>query len=228
MKKIAVLCDFDGTIANEDVGDLLFQTFSDRESSLQLIDLWKRGLISSRECLEKECSSALVSREELDRFIHRRGLDTYFKDFHDFARKCGIELAILSDGLDYYIEKMLLRHGVADIDFFANRLVISDHSLKVEFPYYDTLDCRDCGNCKKYHLENYKKAGYFVVYVGDGLSDRCPAEEADMVFAKGDLLKYCRENGVKHVRFGNFRDIEREMLKRFLLTDAGCDELSGT
>jgi len=227
MKKIAIICDFDGTVADEDVGNLLFRTFTSGGASREIVARWKQGEISSRECLEQECSIARASKRDLDKFISDRKLDMYFKDFLDFAKKRKMEVVILSDGLDYYIEKMLLRNGVAELDFFANRLEFEDHSLRVSFPYFDLLDCKDCGNCKKYHLDKYKQEGYYIVYVGDGLSDRCPAEHADMVFAKGDLAAHCRKNGIDHVGFVNFRDVEREILNKVVLED-DLDEFMGT
>jgi 2-hydroxy-3-keto-5-methylthiopentenyl-1-phosphate phosphatase len=224
MRKIAILCDFDGTVAGDDVGNLLFRTFAEEKAARAVVDEWKLGLISSRECLERECGLASVSKDELDRFIKARKLDEYFKDFLDFARKRGMEIVIVSDGLDYYIEKMLLRHGAGDIEFFANQLELSDHSLRVDFPYYDLMDCKDCGNCKRHHLEKFRSAGFYVVYVGNGLSDRCPAQYADLVFAKGDLLTYCRKQDIAFVKFDNFRDVEREMLKRLVINGSVSDE----
>jgi len=225
-KKIAIVCDFDGTVAGEDVGNLLFRTFTPDGRASEVVAQWKQGLMSSRECLERECAMARVSKEELDLFIQRRSLDPYFKDFWDFAKKSGMEMVILSDGLDYYIEKMLVRNGVADVEFYANKLRLSDHTMEVEFPYYDLLDCKDCGNCKKYHLERYREKGYFIIYVGDGLSDRCPSESADLVFAKGDLLLHCRRKGIEHVEFRNFRDVEREVLQRFFLGQGDLEHAS--
>ena len=224
MKKIAVLCDFDGTVAREDVGNLLFQTFADAGECCQAVNQWKRGLITSRDCLEREAALARASREALDDFITQRKLDPYFKDFVDFARRRKMEIIIVSDGLDYYIERMLMRTGLAHIDFFANALHLNDHLLHVRFPYYDMLDCRSCGNCKTYHMEKYKADGYFVVYIGNGLSDRCPSKYADFVFAKGDLLDYCTKNGVESTEFRNFRDVERELLSRFVLNGDFSDE----
>jgi 2-hydroxy-3-keto-5-methylthiopentenyl-1-phosphate phosphatase len=218
LKKIAILCDFDGTVARDDVGNLLFRTFSDLHECLDTVDQWKQGLISSRDCLAREASLAHVSRDALDQFIGARRLDPYFKDFVDFAGRRGMELVIVSDGLDYYIERMLLKAGVAHVDFFANVLHLDDHTLHVRFPYYDLLDCRSCGNCKTYHMEKYKAKGYFVVYIGNGLSDCCPSKYADFVFAKGDLLRYCNEKGIESAEFRNFRDVEREFLSRFVLT----------
>lgn len=217
--KIAILCDFDGTVARDDVGNLLFQKFAGAEESGAVVREWKAGLISSKECLEREAKLARVSREALDEFIARRKLDPYFKDFVDFARRSSMEVIIVSDGLDYYIEKMLIRSGLAHLDFFANALKVNERALHVKFPYYDLLDCKSCGNCKTYHMQKYKADGYFVVYVGNGLSDRCPSEYADLVFAKGDLLCYCRDNGVESTAFGNFRDVERELVRRFVLNE---------
>ncbi len=123
--------------------------------------------------------------KSLDKFIAKRKLDPYFKDFVDFARRREMEIVIVSDGLDYYIEKMLIRTGLAHLDFYANSLKLNEDKLHVRFPFYDMLDCQSCGNCKTYHMEKYKADGYFVVYVGNGFSDRCPSEYADLVFAKG-------------------------------------------
>jgi len=219
MKKIAVLCDFDGTVARDDVGNLLFSTFVPGGSALAVVERWKRGEISSRECLETECSMARVSRESLDSFVGERKLDPYFKDFHDFAKRRGMEVVIMSDGLDYYIERILVRNGLGGIHFFANRLHFNGKGLEVEFPWYNVLECTDCGCCKTHHLYRYRDQGYFIIYVGDGLSDRCPCETADLVFAKGDLLRHCRQKGIAHVEFRNFRDVEREVLRRMILTN---------
>ncbi|NIM20703.1 MAG: MtnX-like HAD-IB family phosphatase [Candidatus Latescibacteria bacterium] len=219
MRDIAILCDFDGTVAREDVGHLLFRKFSEPNGTTEVVSKWKRGEISSKECLEREAELARVSQEELDEFILLRKLDPYFKDFLDFALKRGMEVAIVSDGLDYYIEKMLLRSGAAHVDFYANCLSLTNHSLKLSFPFYDLLECTSCANCKTYHLEQYREKGFYIVYVGNGLSDKCPCQSADLVFAKGDLLEFCRENEIQHIAFSNFRDVEREVLKRLVIDD---------
>jgi 2-hydroxy-3-keto-5-methylthiopentenyl-1-phosphate phosphatase len=217
MRKIAVLCDFDGTVAQDDVGNLLFRTFAAHGDAAEVVSRWERGEISSRECLEQEASLASCCAEELRKFVHARPLDPYFKDFHDFARQRGIEVVVLSDGLDFYIEQILIRNGLGQIEFFANQLRLEGQKMRVEFPWYNLLECTDCGCCKTHHLLRYREAGYFIVYVGDGLSDRCPCGSADLVFAKGDLLAHCRKENIAHVEFRNFRDVEREVLKRLVL-----------
>ncbi len=219
MRKIAIFCDFDGTVAQDDVGNLLFSTFSNDGESQRIVKKWERGEISSRECLEREAELVNVERRDLDKFILRQKLDPFFKDFYDFIKKRNIEVVIMSDGLDYYIETLLVRNGLGEIDFYANHLIIEDRRLKIEFPHYDLLECADCGCCKTHHLYRYRDDGYFIIYVGDGLSDRCPSEVADMVFAKNDLLDYCRQKEIEHIEFSTFRDVEREVLQRIILGD---------
>ena len=223
MSRIAVLCDFDGTIAQDDVGNLFFRTFGGEEPTTEFVEQWKKGLMSSRKCLEREASLVTASRREVDRFVSRRKLDPYFKDFIDFAGRNGMEVVIVSDGLDYYIEALLMRNGLGEIEFSANVMELTQGRVHLEFPYYDMRDCRDCGNCKTYHLEKYKRAGYYIVYVGNGLSDRCPSTYSDFVFAKGELLEFCRANNLVHAEFKNFRDVEREILSRFVLRN-GLDD----
>lgn len=217
MRKIAVLCDFDGTVAREDVGNLLFRTFAPSGDAAAVVSRWERGEISSRECLEQEAALAQCCATELHKFVQSRPLDPYFKDFHDFARQRGIEVVVLSDGLDYYIEQILIRNGLGEIEFFANQLRLEGQKMRVAFPWYNLLECTDCGCCKTHHLLRYREQGYFIVYVGDGLSDRCPCESADLVFAKGELADHCRQRNIAHVEFRNFRDVEREVLRRLVL-----------
>jgi 2,3-diketo-5-methylthio-1-phosphopentane phosphatase len=218
-KKIAILCDFDGTVASEDVGNLLFKTFSNGGDTERVVERWHRGEISSRECLEQEAEMARARRGDLDKFVLERRLDPYFKDFYDFAKKRGMEVVIVSDGLDYYIESMLVRNGLGEIDFVANHLEFEGDVLRIGFPHYDLLSCEDCACCKTHHLFRYRDDGYFIIYVGDGLSDACPSSSADLVFAKGQLKNFCRKSGIDHVEFTNFRDVEREVLQRLVLAD---------
>lgn len=218
--RISILCDFDGTIAERDVGHCLFENFvPERERWLETLEKWKMGLISSRECLETEISWLDAGMGEIERFVGNESLDPYFRDFVDFCVKRKYDILILSDGLDYYIDSLLMREGVGFVPFRANHLVHDgDHVSGIDFPYFDTRECTMCGNCKLHHLEEKERGGYFTVYVGNGLSDRCPAEHAGLVLAKGELLDHCMRKKISCVPFENFRDVERELTNRFVIT----------
>ena len=46
-----------------------------------------------------------------------------------------------------------------------------------------------------------------MVYVGDGRNDLCPARRSDAVFARDELLRLCREEGVPVRQFNDFTDV---------------------
>ena len=209
----AIICDFDGTIAVRDIGHHFFESLvSDTSLWEELLEKWKIGLISSKECLMREISMIDAGREDLDRFIENEKFDPYFKDFVDFCEKRKYEFVILSDGLDYYIDSMLMNNGLGYLEFRANHLVFEMERISgIEFPWFDKIDCSLCGNCKRYHIEEIKRKGFTSIYIGNGYSDRCPAEYADIIFAKSDLLAHCRQKGLDHIEFENFRDVEREL-----------------
>lgn len=209
--KVAIVCDFDGTVAKRDVGHCFFETYvRDGERREKILEEWKVGILSSRDCLEEEVSMLEAGTEELREFVDKEELDPYFSDFVDFCNTRKYEILILSDGLDYYIDYILMKFGLGFIDYKANHLRISNGDIKgVDFPYYDLIDCRMCGNCKRKHVEDLVLKGYFTVYVGNGFSDRCASQYADIIFAKDDLLDHCSHEKISHEKFDNFRDVER-------------------
>ncbi|MGQ9854384.1 MAG: MtnX-like HAD-IB family phosphatase, partial [Candidatus Oleimicrobiaceae bacterium] len=65
--RLRVFTDFDGTVAANDVGNGLFARFAHPDWR-KAVQAWKEGRISSRECLERECRLARVSREGLEAY----------------------------------------------------------------------------------------------------------------------------------------------------------------
>jgi len=202
-----VLVDFDGTITQKDVGALLFNTFSKNKSN-KIVSLWLKGKIGSKECLERECELIKITKLLFRKFALSQKIDDQFPTFVDLCNERKIKLVILSDGLDFYIKLILEKYGLEKVPFYSNLTRFENGKLKPEFPYYDR-GCGNCGNCKRYHLENLKGAKQKVVYIGDGLSDRCAVQEADFVFAKNDLRKFCVKESIKHFTFRGFKDVIR-------------------
>jgi 2-hydroxy-3-keto-5-methylthiopentenyl-1-phosphate phosphatase len=209
-----VLVDFDGTITQNDVGADLFDTFSKNESQ-KIVSLWLKGEISSRECLQRLCELIKITKSELKKFALSQKIDGKFPAFVDLCKREKLKLVILSDGLDFYIQLILEKFRLGKLPFYSNILRFEGGKLKPEFPYFDR-GCGNCGNCKKYHLKNLKGAEQKVVYIGDGLSDKCAVKEADIVFAKNDLHKFCVKEDIQHYPFRDFGDIIRIFQKSVL------------
>ena len=215
--KYRIYIDFDGTIALNDVGDKLFQTFAG-EGWEKPIREWAEGHISSKEVFIRECKMMHLTRDTLDAFSNEQRLDPTFKNFIAHCDQNGYPVTILSDGLDLYINKILKNHGFENIPVRSNRLIFENETrVRPEFPYFDK-GCTQCGNCKGYHIRKDRIDGETIVYVGDGLSDRCGVAESDIIFAKDDLEKFCIEKTIPYYRFDNFKDV----LNKFIdITNGG-------
>lgn len=212
--KVAVFCDFDGTIACRDVGYHIFHHFSGGRND-ELLPDWKKGRLSSRDCLLKEAAMSPLTESELFEFLDQFELDAGFATFAGKCEATGIDLFILSDGLDLYIDYLLKREDLAHIPVKANHGRVEDGYLKIEFPY-DCEGCNKCGNCKRERIQEYRDAhesDLEIVFVGDGFSDACAITEADKLFAKKDLERHCRMNNIKFKSYDDFFDVARQMDK---------------
>lgn len=209
-----VFSDFDGTIAVEDVGSQLFRRFAGDQAN-EIVRHYLEGTITARQCLERECEAVKsASPDEVGQFIDQFPLDPTFKAFVEFCRGRDIPLVVLSDGLDFYVEHLLKKNGFGDLSFFSNHLefVLSGAVTKLvpSFPHTDA-ECLLCGNCKRNHLMTLSSDDDIIVYVGDGISDRCPVRYADIVFAKGSLIRYCQEQNVTYHEFRDFSDVRQRL-----------------
>lgn len=216
---VRVFCDFDGTVAAEDVGNQLFRKFVGEEKAVEIVRHYLDGEITARQCLVRECEAVdNLTREEFDKFVDQFTLDAHFLSFFEFCRSKEIPLVILSDGLDAYVERVLANNGVSGLQFFANHVEFVRNGATTKFipsfPYTDS-ECEKCGNCKRNHMLVGSGDEDILVYVGDGISDRCPAKYADIVFAKKDLIKHCQLQNISYFEYHHFGDV-RERLEGIL------------
>ena len=204
-RPLRVFCDFDGTISAKDVGASLFNYFSSKRNS-GTVRLWIDQKISSRECLWRECHYIKASRQEMIEALNRIEIEKGFREFVDLLGKHRIPLHIVSDGLDFYIDAFLARAGFTGLDIHANHAHFLNGNLFPSFPYY-AAGCGSCGTCKGERVRALSKAGELTIYIGDGFSDRCAVGVADVLFARGDLVKVAQEKSVAWQSFADFYEI---------------------
>lgn len=205
-KRIKFFCDFDGTIATEDVGDLFFTTFTQGKAR-SVIQLWEGGKIDSREMYLRDLEYLTVSQTQLTDFIDSRSLDTTFETFAKFCAVHDVPVSILSDGMDLYIKPILERNHLSDLPVYCNELHWNgEQKLEINFPYFEHT-CGRCANCKGYQIRRLREKDDFIVFVGDGYSDLCGIKEADLIFAKDALATYCERERIKYLAFENFSNI---------------------
>jgi 2-hydroxy-3-keto-5-methylthiopentenyl-1-phosphate phosphatase len=211
--KLKLIIDFDGTIACGDIGNAFFRRFGG-DICGELIARYHAGEISARECFEGELNAmGRVRREEAEAFLATCDVDAGFSGLVDFCRSTGIPVTILSDGLDYYITALLGKGGCEDVPFFSNRLLWpaeEEGSPELQFPH-GNAECDRCACCKRNIMLDACGEEDVIVYVGDGYSDRCPVEYADVVFAKDSLQAWCQQKNISYYPYTDLREVRRRL-----------------
>ncbi|MGD9497698.1 MAG: MtnX-like HAD-IB family phosphatase [Armatimonadota bacterium] len=213
-----VMTDFDGTVTRRDTGWVVFDAL-DIPQAWDYEHRWRDREISSMECLAGQWGLVDVPPEELLALIDSIELDERFPEFVQRARDAGAEVVVASDGLSFYLDRMLARLGMAIceddpvpgerrecITRYVNEAWCTDEGVRIKFPHSNAA-CLQCGNCKRRHLTRLRMRYERVIYIGDGYSDRCPALAAEIVFAKDHLAQLLDELGVPYQPFEDFGDI---------------------
>lgn len=211
-----MISDFDGTICTVDVGNRVLSHFTN-ESWDHIDREYIRGSIGSREAYSRIAPLISANPLRLNSYVLKLGkLDPFFARFYRLAKKKGVDVKIVSDGLDFYIRAIMEKHRLGEIEFFANTVVFGNNdTLTFDFPEANAL-CGRCGTCKNRILNNHRLMYETIIYVGDGHSDICPSRCADLVFAKDVLLRKCEEEGTAPYRpFHDFSVICKYLREKF-------------
>ncbi len=212
---IAVISDFDDTIAIENVAELLFEELCTDPRWRELRQQSRDKVISLREYQEQAFRMTGASRDAIQAKVKEKAtLRTYFRELWDYTQEAGIPLAIVSLGMDFYIEALLAREGLGSIPRHSASADFSNGTISFNYPYpwdgsgASTFEvCRQWGTCKCSILNSYIQKGYAIYYVGDGRSDMCPASMADHIFARSYLAELCEEKGLSYTPFETFMDV---------------------
>lgn len=210
-KTFKIFVDFDGTITKLDTGDALFSHFGETENVLQIIDALLKAEITAKQCWKELCGTVdKIRQNELDEFLSTMEIDQTFHEFVEFCGNNKIEFYVLSDGFDYYIDRIFAKENLHNIKYYANHLEIRDGKLVPSFPYEDNGNTTSA-NCKRNHIINHSSDDEFTVYIGDGNSDKYTSQFCDFIFAKDDLLKFCEKERITFFPYKDFSDITKRL-----------------
>ena len=212
MKNIfKIFMDFDGTITELDVGDAIYKKFGNEKKVNNIISDLLQDKISSRDCWIKLCEEVpYMDKNELNDFIDSISIDTSFVKFKEYCESEKFEIYVLSDGFDYYIDRILAKSEITALKVFSNHLEIVNNKMVPSFPYYDESSISSA-NCKRNHIINHSSDDEFTVFIGDGNSDKDTVEYCDYIFAKADLLRYCEMERITFFPFKTFEDIIKKL-----------------
>lgn len=202
-----VWIDFDGTITQEDLLDELIVHFSADDSWKQVEQLWQDGEIGSRECLRRQFDLLRINQADLDLFLSRVRLDPGMVELIGLLDRFEVPRAILSDGIDLFIEKTLRRHGLS-LPIRSNTIQRAELTMRLVCP----LSNQDClsaaAHCKCGSIRAIGDTRRRSIYIGDGRSDLCPARTVEFVFAKGALATALENEGRKFLGFSTLLDVK--------------------
>jgi 2-hydroxy-3-keto-5-methylthiopentenyl-1-phosphate phosphatase len=204
---LKVLCDFDGTITKVDTADTIFSRFA-APAWHDIERLWEAGEIGSAECMRRQTELLDVTLAELDEALDELEIDPTFPAFNAFCQAEGIELIVVSDGIDYFIRRILQRAGLPRLPVRANRLIQrGQRRFSLGHPH-KVHDCASGAGTCKCAPAAAERGSHRTVLIGDGRSDFCVAHEADVVFAKKSLLRYTHEQDITAFEYNTFADVQ--------------------
>jgi 2-hydroxy-3-keto-5-methylthiopentenyl-1-phosphate phosphatase len=217
----AIFCDFDGTITEQDVTDQILSQWA-HPSWREVEQLWMRGAIGSRECLERQMSLVKATPRELNELIDAVPVDPGFAGLYRLAQRRGVPFYVVSDGFDYVIGRVLKRIAINGeyrngTHLFSSGLRVKPQRLETFFPHAPAPCEHGCATCKVGIIREHGRGHRPVVFIGDGLSDRWAVEEADLVFARHPLAAHCREKDIACLPFESLREVEQELARLGIL-----------
>ncbi len=207
--KIALQCDFDGTVTEEDVSFLLLDTYVGsrwREYLKEYIE----GRIPVGTFNKKAFGMMKADQQTMTDLVlssERVKIRPGFRELVDYCSRKDYKVVIVSNGLIFYIEAILEKLGVNGLEVHAAENHFSPDGMKVRYLGPDGTEMEV--GYKEAYTELLEKQGYSIIYIGNGISDIFSSRRAIKVFATGDLLDRCREENLKCTPFTDFHDVIR-------------------
>jgi 2-hydroxy-3-keto-5-methylthiopentenyl-1-phosphate phosphatase len=203
---LAILVDYDGTIALTDVSDTVMAEHVPAiwESEAAAYDA---GLMGSRRLMEIEMGLVDAPAEALLATAAAQPHDPGFVPFVRRAQAACVVVEVVSDGFGFFIEPAMAALGVSELSVITARTTFEGRRATIAFPNGHST-CLVCGTCKRTRVLAHQAAGRAVAFIGDGESDRYAAGYSDIVWAKRSLTRICLEAGWPFRRWTEFSEID--------------------
>jgi 2-hydroxy-3-keto-5-methylthiopentenyl-1-phosphate phosphatase len=203
---LAILLDYDGTVAQTDVGDTVMAEHVNADWE-PIAAAYDEGRIGSRRAMEAELALLRATEADLMATASHQPHDPGLAPLVRRAKEVGIPVEIVSDGFAFYIPAALASLGLVELPIIAASTTFAGDRARIDFPNGHPT-CFVCGTCKRQRVLAHQAAGRAVVFVGDGESDRYAAGYADVVFAKRALVRICIEAGWPFHRWTELSEVD--------------------
>ncbi len=137
------VCDFDGTLVNDDITDLILENFADN-SWKNIENDWINNKISAKQCMQQQIKllSTRIDKNFLADFCKKIKLRSGVFEFFQQRNAQNLPTIIVSDGIDFVIEQILIANGINSptnnikIQVFSNNLQVQNNNNNNIFNIY--------------------------------------------------------------------------------------------
>jgi 2-hydroxy-3-keto-5-methylthiopentenyl-1-phosphate phosphatase len=207
MSHYFIVCDFDGTITERDTLDLVVHRYAP--------EVWDRveqrlraGEVDLLQAMQEEFTAVRATEAEVVAYVLENVLiRPGFARFVDWVEEGGHDLVVVSAGFRVLIDPILRQAGLHRLHVHAGDALFTREGTALSFPPSKAECLAECAHCKSETIAAHGPFSGPVVYIGDGYSDRCAAQEADVVFAREGLADYLAGLGLPYLPFDTFDDI---------------------
>ena len=212
METLLIACDFDGTITQRDTLHLIVEEYGTRGLWETIEPRLRSGEVTLEDAMQEEFATVRATPEEVVALVLRdAGIRPGLADLVRWARAEGHRFIVFSSGFRTVIRAALEHWGLGDLEVVSHDALFTAKGCTLVWSDRGEA-CAECGRrCKRHDLRG-RLRGERLVYIGDGISDRCGAGMADLVFARAHLARDLSAAGVPFVPFDDFVQV-REALQ---------------
>ncbi len=199
----AVLTDFDDTAAVQNVAELLLKRFG-APDWMDVRQRFRDGHIDLKEYQEITFRAIQADRATMQAYVKEHAnLRPYFRELWGFCQTNDFPMAVVSQGLDFYIQALLDKEGLARVPIYAVNTEFQNGEISYKYEH-NYPGKKTEGNSKGFVVKSFQQLGCHVFFAGDGRSDLEAAQVADVVFAHSTLAKFCDDEGIPYNHFQDF------------------------
>ena len=220
---LAVLTDFDDTAALQNVAELLLNRFG-APDWMDVRQRFRDGHINLKEYQEITFRDIQADRATMQAYVKEHAnLRPYFRELWGFCQANDFPMAVVSQGLDFYIQALLDREGVGRVPIYAVNTEFQNGEISYQYEHNYPGKETD-GNSKGFVVKSFQQLGCHVFFAGDGRSDLEAAQVADVVFAHSTLARFCDDEGIPYNNFQDFGEM-LVLVQRFSKSHQSVDGL---
>lgn len=201
-----IFVDYDGTITTQDTVLKSINLFMDPKEAYKTVTKLHEGEITLNKAVHG-CFDGLDANllDQMVDNIKDVNIREGFEEFLFRMDELQIPVVLLSAGFEPLIMSKIghLKHSF--LDMYYGRIDASGETLKIDSDFDDGIEL-----INKQEVMNLYKSDMKII-IGDGLTDLGMAINADVAFARGQLVDMLKDRGVDYVLWNDFFDVTRKI-----------------